>query len=153
CNMLTRAEMESGKVPTTPTIASIIAGIQAQEAVKLIHGLPTLAGKAFVFEGLHHTSYRLEYTQNEDCMSHHRWERIERLPIRAAATTLHELWERACKDLGARAVLEFSRDIIQKLSCPRCGKEQELFRPLGSVSFEEGRCPVDQEMRIVTTAH
>src|SRR5690349_24545287 len=28
CNLLTRAEMESGKVPTTPTIASIIGGIQ-----------------------------------------------------------------------------------------------------------------------------
>ncbi|MGH9521858.1 MAG: HesA/MoeB/ThiF family protein, partial [Terriglobales bacterium] len=31
CNLLTRAEIESGKVPTTPTIASIIGGIQVQE--------------------------------------------------------------------------------------------------------------------------
>jgi adenylyltransferase/sulfurtransferase len=153
CNMLTRAEMESGKVPTTPTIASIIAGIQVQEAVKLIHGLPTLAGKAFVFEGLNHTSYRLEYTENEDCMSHHHLARIEPLPATSGTVTLHQLWERACHDLGARAVLEFSRDIIHKLSCPQCGREEELFRPLGSVSFAEGRCPTDQEMRIVTTAH
>jgi molybdopterin/thiamine biosynthesis adenylyltransferase len=153
CNMLTRAEMESGKVPTTPTIASIIAGIQVQEAVKLIHGLPTLAGKAFVFEGLNHTSYRLEYTENQHCMSHHCLARIERLLIESEALTLHQLWERACKDLHARAVLEFSRDIIHRLSCPKCGQEEELLRPLGSVSFAEGRCPVDQEMRIVTTAH
>ena len=40
-----------GKIPTTPTISSIIAGMQVQEAVKLIHGLPTLAGKGYIFEG------------------------------------------------------------------------------------------------------
>src|SRR5215510_7477503 len=62
CNLLTRAEMESGKVPTTPTIASIIGGIEVQEAVKLLHSLPTLRGEAFVFEGLNHTSYKVSYT-------------------------------------------------------------------------------------------
>lgn len=58
CNLLAHEDVKEGKVPTTPTIASIIAGIQVQEAVKLIHGSPTLAGKGFVFEGLNHTSYR-----------------------------------------------------------------------------------------------
>ena len=33
--------MELGKVPTTPTTASIIAGIQVQEAIKYLHGLET----------------------------------------------------------------------------------------------------------------
>ena len=41
CALLSRGEMEQGKVPTTPTTASIIAGIQIQEAVKLLHGLET----------------------------------------------------------------------------------------------------------------
>src|SRR5438874_806357 len=36
CNLLTRAEMEGGKTPTTPTIASIIAAVQCQEAVKIL---------------------------------------------------------------------------------------------------------------------
>src|SRR5207244_11360896 len=34
CALLTREEMEQGRVPTTPTTASVIAGIQCQEAVK-----------------------------------------------------------------------------------------------------------------------
>ena len=38
CALLSRGEMEQGKVPTTPTTASIIAGIQVQEAVKYLHG-------------------------------------------------------------------------------------------------------------------
>ena len=36
CNLLSRAEMEGGKTPTTPTISSIIAGVQCQEAVKFL---------------------------------------------------------------------------------------------------------------------
>jgi hypothetical protein len=44
CNLLVHEDVTEGKIPTTPTISSIIAGIQVQEAVKLIHGMPTLAG-------------------------------------------------------------------------------------------------------------
>lgn len=55
CNLLSRGEEDSGKVPTTPTTASIIAGLQVQEGVKLLHGLPVLASRGFIFEGLNHT--------------------------------------------------------------------------------------------------
>src|ERR1700730_5032643 len=61
CNLLTREDMAAGKVPTTPTTASVIAGIQVQEALKHIHGLPVLAGKGYVFDGMLHTSYVVEY--------------------------------------------------------------------------------------------
>jgi molybdopterin/thiamine biosynthesis adenylyltransferase len=153
CNMLTRADMEEGKVPTTPTIASVIAGIQVQEAVKLIHNLPTLAGRAFVFEGLNHTSYRLEYTENPDCLSHHRLMGIVRLTELSKQLTLHDLWQRACADLGGNTVLEFSRDVIHKLQCPVCGEEEEMFRPVGAVKFEQGRCSKDEQMRSVLAVH
>src|SRR5438067_5005283 len=43
CALLTRHEMEHGKVPTTPTTASIVAGIQVQEAIKYLHGLDVIA--------------------------------------------------------------------------------------------------------------
>ena len=63
CNLLVLEPTVEGKVPTTPTISSIIAGVQVQEAVKLIHGLPTLASKGYVFEGMNHSSYVVEYTR------------------------------------------------------------------------------------------
>src|SRR5580704_5510766 len=72
CNQLALEPTVEGKTPTTPTISSIIAGVQVQEAVKLIHGLPTLASKGYVFEGMNHSSYVVEYTQNADCMSQDR---------------------------------------------------------------------------------
>jgi molybdopterin/thiamine biosynthesis adenylyltransferase len=153
CNLLTRAEMESGKVPTTPTIASIIGGIQVQEAVKLLHSLPTLRGEAFVFEGLNHTSYKVSYTTNADCMSHHTYERIVSLAQTSAQLTLHELWLRAQQDLGQGSVVEFSRDVIHKLVCPKCGAEELMFAAVGTVAYDRGRCAKCSEMRTVVTIH
>src|SRR3954468_4797559 len=95
CNLLTRAEMEGGKVPTTPTIASIIAGIEVQEAVKMIHGLPVLESSGYVFEGLNHSSYRVTYTENPDCMSHHTYDDVVRLSGSSRDLTVHQLWSGA----------------------------------------------------------
>lgn len=153
CNMLTRTEMESGKVPTTPTIASIIAGIQVQEAVKFLHSLPTLSGEAFVFEGLNHTSYRVSYTASLDCMSHHTHEDVVQLSNRSCELTLRDLWDRATVDLGGNVVLEFSRDVLHKFTCASCGVEEEVFAPVGMLPYDRGRCACNGEMRAVHTVH
>ena len=154
CNLLAHEEVTEGKVPTTPTISSIIAGIQVQEAVKFVHGLPTLSGRGFIFEGLHHTSYRVDYTENPDCMSHYTLPEIIALPESSNDLTLDHLWRRAVKDLASnQIVIEFSRDVIHKLTCPACNQEQEIFAPVGSVSYKDGRCPADGNMRIVQAIH
>jgi len=154
CNLLANEDVTEGKIPTTPTISSIIAGIQVQEAVKLIHGMPTLAGSGFIFEGLHHSSYTVKYTENPDCMSHYTIQEIVRLPLRSHDLTIEELWKRAQTDLASTEVLlEFSRDVIQKLACPHCGVEEEQFIPVGGLRYEQGRCPHDGHMRIVHTTH
>ena len=154
CNLLSRDEMLGGKTPTTPTTSSIVAGIQVQEAVKLLHGLPVLAGRGFVFEGLRHSSYVTTYTQNPDCMSHFTFgERIE-FPGKSATTTLKELHEFAKQRLGtAEVILEFSRDVIHQLLCPQCGAKQDVFAPIGTISAAEGRCQADGVMREVVAIH
>jgi adenylyltransferase/sulfurtransferase len=154
CNLLALESDQEGKVATTPTISSIIAGLQVQEAVKLLHGLPVLAGKGFIFEGLNHTSYRVAYSENPDCMSHYTFGEI--VPVEASSheMTLAKLLEQARQRLGTdEVVLEFSRDIIYKLSCSGCGAEEELFAPVGTVPYARGKCPGCGQMRSVITAH
>jgi molybdopterin/thiamine biosynthesis adenylyltransferase len=152
CNLLLHEPNPQGRVPTTPTISSIIAGVQVQEAVKLLHGLPTLASKGYVFEGIHHTSYVVEYTENPECLSHYTLDRIVQLPSCSSEWTLEQLLQQARSDLKTtEAVVEFSRDILHKLTCPGCGLEEEVFAPVGSVSYERGRCPHDAQMRVVHT--
>jgi molybdopterin/thiamine biosynthesis adenylyltransferase len=152
CNLLLHEPNQQGRVPTTPTISSIIAGVQVQEAVKLLHGLPTLASRGYVFEGIHHTSYVVDYTENPDCLSHYALDPIVQLPSCSSEWTLEQLLQQARSDLRTtEVVVEFSRDIIHKLTCSGCGLEEEVFAPVGSVSYERGRCPHDAQMRVVHT--
>ena len=158
CNLLLHEANPQGRTPTTPTISSIIGGIQVQEAVKALHGMPTLAGKGYVFEGLHHTSYVVEYTENPDCMSHDSLGDIVQLAQRSSEMTLDQLMQRGREDLRAdEVVVEFSRDVIHRLLCPRCGAEEEAFAPVGAIDRSRGQCAAcseamgEPQMRVVQT--
>jgi adenylyltransferase/sulfurtransferase len=146
--------MLSGKTATTPTTASVIAGMQVQELLKLVHGLPTLNGEGFVFEGLNHSSYKVQYTENEECLSHQTFQRVVSLPGASVELTLEHIHRRAQSDLGSAEVcVEFSRDIIHKLVCRECGSEEEIFAPVGTIPYSRGRCSRDGKIREVVALH
>lgn len=154
CNLLTRADEEQGKLPTTPTTSSVIAGIEVQEALKILHDLSSLSGKGYVFEGLHHTSYLTEYTPDPNCMSHHMLGHLVRLQTRSDRLTAKEFLDLASQELGVEDVtIEFSRDVIWKLVHPITGAVEECFAPVGALSYDQGRDPVDGTPRSVVTCH
>jgi hypothetical protein len=67
---------------------------------------------------------------------------------------VREIWVRACGDLETEEVtLEFSRELIWRLSCPHCGQNEEIFAPVGSVPYEKSACPRDGHRRVVETLH
>lgn len=139
CNLLTRDEMIEGKVPTTPTSASVIAGIQCQEAVKLIHGLPVIKSQGYMFNGLTHDSYIVEYPVKDECFSHETYENIEDLDI-CSDIKLGDLLELAQKRLGIDTVIEFNHEIVKGLECGSCGYSKEMFKLLGKIKKEEAVC-------------
>ncbi len=141
CNLLTKAEMEGGKTPTTPTISSIIAGVQCQEALKIIHGIESFAGKGWYFQGLSADSYLVEYQRKEECYSHEPLEQIFSLPWKSAETKVSQILQIAQKELGKGTTLELARDVLQKLVCPKCHKEEEMFVSLGKIKLDKGYCP------------
>ena len=135
CALLSRDEMLSGKVPTTPTTAAVIAGMQVQEAIKFLHGKQVLNGEGFVFNGLTHDSYKVSYTRDEDCLSHDTYEHKEIVEWEkpSSETTLGELLERAKSDLGEHATLEFQRDVLTGFTSPSTGEFHERWISLGGV--------------------
>ena len=141
CNLLTRSEMQQGKTPTTPTISSIIAGVQCQEAVKHLHGLPTIQGRGWVFDGISGDSYLVEYQRKADCYSHDILDEVVSLPLRASQTSVAQLLEEARRLLGDRTQLEMTRDVLEKLVCRRCGREERVFASLGQISADQAVCP------------
>jgi molybdopterin/thiamine biosynthesis adenylyltransferase len=153
CALLTRTEMEQGKVPTTPTTASVVAGIQCQEAVKLLHGLEVIAGHGFVFEGTWHQSYLVNYTRQPDCPAHEAYEPVEDLPWRIGETPAGALLDRVKKDLGPDAVIETNQDLLSGLHCSHCDANEPLFASLGKVTETQGRCPRCGEHRTPRMYH
>jgi adenylyltransferase/sulfurtransferase len=153
CALLTRAEMEQGKVPTTPTTSSVIAGIQVQEAVKMLHGLETLSGQGFVFDGTYHQSYLVTYSRLESCPSHDAFESVEELPWGVGELRAGQLLERVARDLGAGAVIEFNHDLLESLTCAACQETTPKLASLGKVTEGEGRCPKCAAARTPTMYH
>ena len=116
-------EIASGKIPTTPTISSIIAGLQVQEAVKYLHKKNEhllLNGKGFVFNGNTNDSYIVEYQKKEDCLSHWTFENIVRIDKKFEETRVMDLFE------NKKSVLQFNNEIVCALQ-DESGKEFEFF--------------------------
>jgi adenylyltransferase/sulfurtransferase len=120
CPLLARSNILLGKVPTTPTIASIIGGMQSQDALKLIHALPVEPGKVVHFNGMSNEMHTTAYNVREDCESHWTYGEITELPARAERSTLEDLLRIARADLGPDALLELDQELITRLACPRC---------------------------------
>ena len=130
CPLLARQNILLGKVPTTPTIASIIGGMQSQEALKLIHGMPVEPGKVIHFNGMVNEMHTTAYVPREDCESHWTYGEITELPARAERTTLEDLLRIARADLGPEAVIELDQELITSLECPACHTVEQVLEAL-----------------------
>jgi adenylyltransferase/sulfurtransferase len=151
CALLSRTELSQGRVPTTPTTASIIAGVQVQEAIKIIHGLDSIAGKGLVFNGLSADTYLVEYKRKPDCMGHERCEELQLTGCGVAEMTVGGILEKARGQLGPGAVVGLSRDIVLALSCAACGTSETVHTSLGKVTEAQGVCPACGQMRAPET--
>jgi adenylyltransferase/sulfurtransferase len=153
CPLLAREDILLGKVPTTPTIASIVGAMQAQEALKVIHGLPVEPGKVVHINGMTNEMHTTAYVAREDCESHWTYGEIVELPARAEHTTLDDMLRIARADLGDEAVLDLDHELITSLTCPNCQTREETLRPLNEVSFEAAHCPTCGLLRETTMTH
>jgi hypothetical protein len=142
-----------GKVPTTPTIASIIGAIQAQEALKLIHGLPVDAGKVLHFNGMTNEVHTTSYTPDEECESHWNYGEITELPFRVNSSTFNDILQVARRDLGQDAVIELDQELVIALSCPNCKTREEILEPISQVGFNRAHCPTCGLLRETEMTH
>jgi adenylyltransferase/sulfurtransferase len=153
CPLLGRANILLGKVPTTPTSASIVGGMQAQEALKLIHGFPVEAGKVIHVNGMTNRIHTTRYVRREDCESHWIYGEVIELDKRAEDTTLLDMLQVARGDLGADAVIELDQELVLSLQCQNCQIVEEIMRPISDVSFDAAHCPNCGLIRQVEMTH
>ncbi len=153
CPLLARQNILLGKVPTTPTIASVIGAMQSQEALKLIHDMDVEAGKVIHYNGLTNHMHTTAYTAREDCESHWIYGDITELPLSAKTATVAELLQIIRIDLGDEAVIELDQEIVLELECQTCKTSENTVSPMSEVSFEAAHCPNCGNMREVKMTH
>ncbi len=140
CSLLARRALEHGGTPTTPTTASVIGAIQAQEVVKILHGLPALLGRGFVFEGAMHSSYGVSYPINPDCPWHEPVAPIERLADAGSDTPLAAIATLGERLLGGLDAIELGRELVERIECTACGHRRTMLQPIDSVTEEQAVC-------------
>lgn len=142
CPLLKREDLQAGKVPTAPTIASMIGGLQVQEALKLIHGLPVEDGTALVWNGQANNFYKTQYQRKEDCLSHDTYDEPIELSLSAAQATADELFAAAAPHFGGKKqlTLALDRDLVVSLDCA-CGNKRPVLKPQQLVGADDAKCP------------
>lgn len=140
CPLLRREEILEGKVPTAPTIASMMAALEVQEALKLLHGMPASAGEALVFNGVTNQFYKTKLPHRPDCLSHETYPEPTPLPL-GHRSTAGELFARVREHQPGPLTLALDRDIVTKIDCPGCGTSIEVMRPASTVRVGDSACP------------
>lgn len=140
CSLLPRNVDNVTHTPTTPTSASIIAGVQCTEALKLIHGLPALEGEGFVFNGQTYEAYRVRYKRDVACFNHERLPVVDVLDLGAADLTAGRTVVAVRERLGSEANVESLRDLVGGLQCTACGVEWEVRCALDSLPEHAAGC-------------
>jgi adenylyltransferase/sulfurtransferase len=140
CSLLARRALAQRGTPTTPTTASVIAAIQVQEVVKHLHGRSALLGRGFVFDGAEHASYGVTYPISPDCPWHETPPPIEPAPQFSSATPLRAIWREAGQRLGGLDAIDFARELVERVECPKCGLREWVLQPAEKVQAGQLRC-------------
>jgi molybdopterin-synthase adenylyltransferase len=142
CPLLSREEIMAGRVPTAPTISSIIAGFQTQESLKLLHGMEVSAGKALVFNGVTNHFYTTQLPFKEECLSHETWPDPIELPLSATIDRAQDLFALARPHFSSSGELEltFERDLVVSLDCAHCQTSRNIMRVQQLVRHQQAQC-------------
>jgi adenylyltransferase/sulfurtransferase len=154
CRLLSNKDIIEGKVPTTATTSSIVAGLQAQEVIKLLHhdregGAAVLAGALF-FDGANNDAYPLTYPFDEDCIAHHVYEDPTTLET-DGGTTFADVVASTGLD---EAIVELGDDHLLGWRCTTCDVHESARGLLTFLTVADSTCPTCGEARqpVTTTS-
>lgn len=116
--------MPQGRYPTTATAASIIAAIQVQEAIKMLHGLPVINGRGAYYSGEAVRLTMVSYPVRRDCPAHETYGRIIELPHRAEELTVNGLL-----DMVGGEFLALDHPVLTRYYCTECQELEPVYRP------------------------
>lgn len=150
CGFLAKEAIRRGRTPTTPTTSAVVAGVEVQEAIKLLHSpdLPGLVGKGFFFDGSTYDCFVIDYVRKDDCLSHDTYETIVETNLLSSTATLADVLAVAKRHLKGEAVLDMPSEMVTELYCSSCDEHDPFFRLLDTVDEQEANCPKCGSLRV-----
>jgi molybdopterin/thiamine biosynthesis adenylyltransferase len=156
CRHVALENLALGKVPTTSTMGSIVAALQVQEAMKLLHGQTqgSLGGQQLIIDGESNDFYPARGERNELCQGHIRFGEVTEEPSWSVSrTTALDVINRLSEESGGPAYLRLGRDVVAGMSCPSCGIKDELETFEQRVTADRARCPRCGTIRDLDVIH
>jgi len=121
-------------VPTAPTIASIVGGLQVQIGIRALHDLKIPSGKRIGLYGLSDVFFEIQFETSNEC-GLHAWadpmpDSVHQLNA-SPNNSLQRILTLARDKWNATALSwDFDRDLITGLTCNGCGNPAEFVGTL-----------------------
>ncbi|MEY2471591.1 MAG: hypothetical protein QOK28_920 [Actinomycetota bacterium] len=142
CTLLSAQQIATGHTPTTATTSSVIAAVEAQEAIKILSGRPDLLaepGSAFVFLGETLETYRVRYEEDEYCLAHDSYAAVKPVPFENDLTP--SALSRSLVPTNECVAVEFEREIVIARRCLTCKSAVADCRAVSAMPKADGQCP------------
>lgn len=129
CSAARPEHWAQGRIPTTVTSAALIAAVQVQEALKLLHGRGAEPGTGFIYDGTGARALNVKLARRADCLAHgEAVSPVVELDAGVGSLTLGGLLDAAESHLGAGATVALDRQLIVRLVCAACGEAETFIR-------------------------
>lgn len=137
CALLSPADLQTGKVPTNVTMASVVGGLEAQEAVKVLHKLNNETGisnGALRLVGETVDVFTVKYSEDEFCLAHDSYTEL------TTASPGDTLRQALGPHLESAEAIEFEDSLVSHVRCVSCGQQEARNRMLQTFTPADARC-------------
>ncbi len=147
------AQRNPGHIPTLITTTAIIAGVQVQEALKILQGRPSAPGSVFMYDGIHGEGQLMTLAERGDCLAHQLFEPVVELLAGIQTATFADVLLAAQQRLGPEAWIELEIPLLLNWVCPECGQVEPVTHLLPHRTPDGPACPACGETRVPQLAY
>jgi molybdopterin/thiamine biosynthesis adenylyltransferase len=143
CDFVRRRAMIEHRVPTVQVAASIVSGVQCQEAIKSLMGIGRESAFRFAFDGRQLVGECYELLENELCSGYQYHTDVRFVDTEFShQIKLRDLLELSSDFVGANPKLDltFDREVVLGFVCQYCGRPHTVFKPLHVLFDDDLTC-------------
>lgn len=143
CALLSPEDLLEGKTPTNATTASIVAGVQVQEAIKFLVGGPELVSlnnRAWVFTGDSMDSYVTAYREDEYCLAHDSYSQLLDIEHSSLMDLVNSVTADYLENAEEVLAIDFEEELVTIHPCNKCKTGEQIIGLRSSLALGAARC-------------